>query len=80
MLRLLKMTKSGTLNKTAKGIIGLYLKRKDLGELKNFTINMATKELNIAFIPKYFTDEITVQAVDYNIQKDEKKQKNYLTF
>jgi len=80
MLRLLKLTKGGTLNKTAKSMIGLYLKKKDLGELKNFSIDMATKELNVSFIPKYFNDEITIQAIDYNIQKDEKTQKSYLTF
>jgi len=80
MLRLLKLSKGLTLNKTAKGIVGMYMKKKNLGELKNFSIDMATKELNIAFVPKYFNDEITVQAIDYNIQKDEKAQKSYLTF
>ena len=80
MLRLLKLSKGLTLNKTAKSIVGMYMKKKDLGELKNFTIDMQKKELNISFVPKHFNDELTVQALDYNIRNDEKTQKSYLTF
>ena len=80
MLKLLKLSKGLTLNKTAKSIIGLYMKKKDLGELRNFTIDMEKKELNISFVPKYFNDELSVQAIDYNIIKDTNKQKSYLTF
>jgi len=80
MLKFLKRTKGKTLNKTAQSIIGLYLKKKNLGELKKFDINMETRELNISFIPTYFSDELTIQAVDYNIIKDEKSEKSYLTF
>jgi len=80
MLKFLKRTKGKTLNKTAQSILGLYLKKKDLGELKNFDINMDTRELNISFLPKHFNDTLTIQATNYNIMKDEKNGKNYLTF
>ena len=80
MLKLLKRTKGLTLNKTAKSIIGLYLKKKNLGELKNFDIDMDTKTLNVSFIPKHFSDVLTIEATNYNITKDEKESKSYLTF
>ena len=80
MLKLFKRTKGLTLNKTAKSIIGLYLKKKDLGELKSFTIDMDTKTLKVSFIPKYFTEAISIDANNYNIIKDNITNKSYLTF
>jgi hypothetical protein len=80
MLRLLKRTKGITLNKTAKSIISLYLKKKNIGELKDFSIDMATKKLSVSFVPKYFNDILDIEAVGYNIIKDAKKEKSYLTF
>jgi len=80
MLKFLKRTKGSTLNKTAKSIIGLYLKKKKLGELKNFEIDMENRKVNVSFIPKNFQEALTLEATDYNIEKDEKKQKSYLTF
>jgi len=80
MLKLLKRTKGLSLNKTAKSIIGLYLKKKNLGELKQFDIDVNTKTLNVSFLPKYFSDTLTIEATNYNIVKDEQKGKSYLTF
>lgn len=80
MLKFLKRTKGATLNKTAKSVLGLYLKKKDIGELKEFTIDMEKRKLSVSFIPKYFNDELSVEATNYNILKDEKKQKSYLIF
>jgi hypothetical protein len=80
MLKLLKKTKGKALNKTAKSMIGLYLKKKNIGELKDFSIDMDEKKFNVSFIPKHFGEVLSVEAVNYNIIKDEVKQKNYLTF
>ena len=80
MLKFLKRAKGSTFNKTAKSIIGLYLKKKKLGELKNFEIDMEKRKVNLSFIPKNFQEALTLEATDYSIEKDEKKQKSYLTF
>ena len=80
MLRLLKRTKGSMLGKTAKGIVGVYMKKKNLGKLEDFDIDMSEKKLNISFTPKYFSEVLTIEAREYNIVRDEKKQKNYLTF
>ena len=80
MLRLLKGTKGSMLGKTAKGIVGVYMKKKNFGKLEDFDIDMSEKKLNISFTPKYFSEVLTIEAREYNIVRDEKKQKNYLTF
>jgi hypothetical protein len=80
MLKFLKRAKGSTLNTTAKSIIGLYLKKKKLGELKNFEIDMENRKVNLSFIPKNFEEALTIEATDYSIEIDEKKQKSYLTF
>jgi len=80
MIKFLKRTKGLTLNKTAKSLIGLYLKKKNVGELKNFNIDMDTRKLNVSFIPKYLNEELTIEATNYSIEKDEKREKSYLTF
>jgi hypothetical protein len=80
MLRLLKRTKGITLNKTAKSIISLYLKKKNIGELKDFNIDMSNKRLTVSFTPKYFNETLNIETTGYNIVKDSKKMKSYLTF
>ncbi len=80
MLRFLKKTKGGTFSKAAHSIVGYYLKKKQIGELKAFSIDTNTKTLSISFIPKFFTEVLTIEATNYNILKNEKSQKSYLTF
>ena len=80
MLQFLKRSKGKTLNKTAKSIIGLYMKKKNIGELKSFEVDMEMRKLNVSFIPKYFNDVLSIEAINYSIVKDEKTQKSYLAF
>ncbi len=80
MLRFLKNSKGTILNNTAKSMVGLYLKKKKIGELKDFSIDMNSKKLFISFIPRHFGEVLSVEAVNYNIVKDTLQQKSYLTF
>jgi len=80
MFNLLQRAKGLALNKTATTILDFYVKKKNLGELKSFDIEMSTKTLSVSFIPKNFTEALVIEAKNYNIVKDEKLQKNYLTF
>ena len=80
MLKFLKNPKGKIFNSTAKSMIGMYLKKKKIGELKEFSIDMATRKLNVSFIPTHFGEVLSIEAVNYNIVKDTLQQKNYLTF
>ena len=80
MLRFLTKAKGQTFSKTAHKIVGYYLKKKQIGELKAFSIDTATRKLSISFIPKFFTEVLIIEATNYNILKDVQRGKNYLTF
>ena len=80
MLRFLTKTKGQTFSKAAHKIVGYYLKKKQIGELKAFSIDTTSKKLIISFVPRFFTDVLTIEAKNYNILKDAQRGKNYLTF
>ena len=80
MLRLLEKAKGETFSKAANKMVEYYLKKKNIGELKGFTIDNSTKTLTISFIPKFFTEVLTIEATNYNILKDAQQGKSYLAF
>ncbi len=80
MLSFLRKTKGQTFSKAADKMIRYYLKKKQIGELKAFSIDTDSRKLTISFIPKFFTDVLTIEASNYNIFKDAQKNKSYLTF
>ncbi len=80
MLRLFKKAKGETFSKAAHKMISYYLKKQNIGELKGFNIDNSTKTLSISFIPKFFTEVLTIEATNYNIVKDVQQGKSYLTF
>ena len=80
MLQLLKRTKGKTLNKVGKSMISVYMKKKNIGDLKDFGINMETKMLTVSFVPTYFSEEVRVEVARYNIIQDKLNNKNYLSF
>ena len=78
MLRLIAKAKGQTFSKAAHKMVEYYLKKKQIGELKEFNIDTNTRTLTISFTPKFFKEVLTIQATNYNILKGEDK--SYLTF
>jgi sporulation protein YlmC with PRC-barrel domain len=78
MFKFLKSQKESLLSNSIKQVIILYLKRKNLGELKEFRVDLKKRNIHLTLLLRKEHKPLEIVVTNYNFIK--KEGKGYFTF